>query len=229
MAEIIHIGTPPIPIMISRSERARRYSLRISNKDGKARLTVPKYSDVDAAIRFAMSQEVWLRKHLAKYTPQKALKVGDILVVEGQELAISAGQGRAVKIQDGRLLVPGRPEQLSAKLRGYLKARARDRLVPLSDHYASKLGQKIGKVTLRDTTSRWGSCTSDKNLMYSWRLILAPPRVLEYVAAHEACHLVEMNHSDRYWALVASIFPDYNEQRAWLRRHGTSLHQIDFS
>jgi predicted metal-dependent hydrolase len=229
MSDLFHIGEPPIPVHLSQSARARRYSLRISNKDGTVRLTIPHRSDRDAALRFAMSQELWLRKHLAKRPQLMVPTIGQPFLFEGRNLTVASGQGRAVRVMGDTIAVPGHPDQLSAKLRGFLKAQARDRLVPLSDHYADLLGRKIGKVSIRDTRSRWGSCSSEGNLMYSWRLIMAPPRVLEYVAAHEACHLIEMNHSDRYWAWVAKIFPDYQDQRTWLRKHGQTLHQVDFT
>jgi predicted metal-dependent hydrolase len=229
MSDLFYIGTPPIPVHVTQSARARRYSLRISNKDGAVRLTIPKYSDQDAALRFAMSQEVWLRKHLAKRPQLKVPEFGRTVLFEGREFVLGQGTGRSVQVVEDQMLVPGNEAQLNAKLRGFLKAQARNRLVPLSDHYASLLGKSVGKISIRDTRSRWGSCSSEGNLMYSWRLIMAPPRVLEYVAAHEACHLVEMNHSDRYWALVTKVFPDYKEQKAWLRQNGQSLHQVSFT
>ncbi|MBE0554766.1 MAG: M48 family metallopeptidase, partial [Rhodobacteraceae bacterium] len=95
-------------------------------------------------------------------------------------------------------------------------------------HYAGLLGRRVTGITLRDTRSRWGSCTAAGRLMFSWRLIMAPPAVLDYVAAHEAAHLVEMNHSPAYWAVVGRIFPGWQAQRGWLRRHGPGLHALRF-
>jgi predicted metal-dependent hydrolase len=91
------------------------------------------------------------------------------------------------------------------------------------------LGLPFGRVTLRDTRSRWGSCTSAGDLMFSWRLIMAPSAVLDYVVAHEVAHLAEMNHSDRFWAQVERLFPDHAAPRAWLRRNGAGLHAWDFT
>jgi predicted metal-dependent hydrolase len=101
-------------------------------------------------------------------------------------------------------------------------------LVQASDHYAAKIGRRVTRVTLRDTRSRWGSCTAEGALMYSWRLIMAPPEVLRYVAAHEVAHLVEMNHSNRFWAVVEGLYPGWQTQRAWLRSHGGALHGLRF-
>ncbi|MGB5557542.1 MAG: M48 family metallopeptidase, partial [Paracoccaceae bacterium] len=126
------------------------------------------------------------------------------------------------------LLVPGAPEQAAARIRAFLKLAARDRLNVAVDRYADLAGRRVSNITLRDTRSRWGSCTSDGRLMFSWRLIMAPPRVLDYVAAHEVAHLVEMNHSPAYWAVVRRIYPDYEVQRRWLRAHGQKLHAVRF-
>ena len=87
------------------------------------------------------------------------------------------------------------------------------------------LSHKINSITLRDTTSRWGSCTSNGRLMYSWRLVMAPREVQNYVAAHEVCHLIEMNHSNEYWQLVENVFPNYKLNRLWLKTNGNLLHQ----
>ena len=94
--------------------------------------------------------------------------------------------------------------------------------------YAARLGKGYTRLTLRDTRSRWGSCTSDGGLMFSWRLIMAPPSVLDYVAAHEVAHLAQMNHSPAFWAEVTRIYGDFDPPRQWLRTHGADLHRYQF-
>lgn len=140
-------------------------------------------------------------------------------------LVIAPGPGRHTVKSEDRLLVPARAQQLAGKLRAFYKLRARDVLVPASERYAGLLDRQIGRVTLRDTRSRWGSCTSQGNLMYSWRLAMAPVAVQDYVAAHEVCHLVEMNHSRAFWRLVQQVCPDFEQHRHWLRQHGAGLHR----
>ncbi len=110
----------------------------------------------------------------------------------------------------------------------FLKLRARDRLAAACDGFAASLGTHYRAIALRDTRSRWGSCTSEGNLMYSWRLVMAPPDVLDYVAAHEVAHRLEMNHSDRFWAHVERVCPDHKSHRRWLREEGTKLHAWRF-
>ena len=140
-----------------------------------------------------------------------------------------AGQpGGKLKLEGGRLLVSGPPEGAPGRARAFLKDAARAALVPAAHGYAEQVGRRAARITLRDTRSRWGSCSSEGALSFSWRLAMAPPEVLDYVAAHEAAHLVEMNHGPRFWALVERLRPDWRESRDWLRRHGGDLHRVDF-
>jgi predicted metal-dependent hydrolase len=124
--------------------------------------------------------------------------------------------------------VPEDKDRLGRSIQAFLRTLARDRLAAASDRYAAALGRPYGKITLRDTRSRWGSCTSQGDLMYSWRLIMAPPAVLDYVAAHEVAHLERMDHSPAFWNIVARLCPDHARHRDWLRTEGTALHRVRF-
>ena len=110
----------------------------------------------------------------------------------------------------------------------FLKHEARTALAPAVDHHAASLGVTPARLTLRDTRSRWGSCTARGDLMFSWRLIMAPPEVLDYVAAHEVAHLVEMNHSRAFWDTVARTCPGFEEPRRWLKQNAEALHRFRF-
>jgi hypothetical protein len=156
MAEQIKIGEPPIPVNIKRSARARRYSLRISSKDGAISLTMPKYAALGEAMRFAHEQEGWMRKHLSKQLNPIALTVGGSVLFDGEYRRIEQGTGRVVRFEGGVFAVPGNPDKTPAKLRAYFKTMARERMVAASIHYADRLERPIGRVTLRDTRSRWG-------------------------------------------------------------------------
>lgn len=227
-ANLLLPGPPPIEIALKRSARSRRFSLRVSQADGRVTLSLPMRARETEALAFARAQEDWIRAALARMPQVVAVGIGSDLPVEGQALRITHGSGRSVRIEDGALIVPGDPARVAARLAAYLKVRARDRLVAASDHFAAQIGRKVGRVTLRDTKSRWGSCTSDGALMYSWRLIMAPPRVLDYVAAHEVAHLVEMNHSADFWAVVERLFPGWQAERRWLKTQGGALQSIRF-
>ncbi|PVA10831.1 M48 family peptidase [Pelagivirga sediminicola] len=225
MGQHILPGNPPIEVTLRRSAQARRISLRVSALDGRVTLTLPKGLAEREALDFARSKREWLAGHLADRAPEVIVAPGASIPVEGQMLRIEEGRGRRVTCAEGSLQVPGGD---AARLQAWLKTLARDRLAAASDRYAAELGRRYARITLRDTRSRWGSCSSSGGLRYSWRLIMAPAGVLDYVAAHEVAHLEQMNHSPAYWAIVARLMPDYQSHRKWLRQSGTALHRYRF-
>jgi predicted metal-dependent hydrolase len=228
MGQHVLPGNPPVEINLKRSGRARRISLRVSALDGRVTLTVPKGVSEKAGLAFASEKADWLRQNAARHGEVNQVAERQQIPVEGQLLTVASGSGRSVRTQGDQIIVPGDPARLPARLSGYLKALARDRLAVASDLYADRLGRGYSRLTLRDTRSRWGSCSAQGALSYSWRLIMAPPDVLSYVAAHEVAHLAEMNHSDRFWAKVEEIHGPWTAQRDWLRREGAALHRIRF-
>lgn len=221
-------GDPPIPLLLRRSAQAKRISLRISQLDGRVTLTMPKRLAEREAMDFARSKETWIRKHLAARGDDVVVRLGSEIPLGGKSYSVQAGSGRRVQITPDGIFVPGPEARVGARLGAYLKEIARDRLAGASDDYAARLGRSYARLSLRDTRSRWGSCTSDGGLMYSWRLIMAPPEVLDYVAAHEVAHLAQMNHSPAFWAEVTRIYGDYAAPRRWLRTHGSTLHRYKF-
>ncbi|MEH6647983.1 M48 family metallopeptidase [Sulfitobacter sp.] len=221
-------GDPPISLILRRSAQAKRISLRISQLDGRVTLTMPKRLAEREAIDFARSKEAWIRKHLDARGGDVLVGIGAELPLGGRVYTVQSGSGRRVQITSDGIFVPGPPERAGKRLSAHLKELARDRLAGASDDYAALLGRSYARLSLRDTRSRWGSCTSDGGLMYSWRLIMAPPEVLDYVAAHEVAHLAQMNHSSAFWAEVAKIYGDYAAPRNWLRANGSTLHRYKF-
>lgn len=221
-------GTPPIPLVLRRSGRAKRISLRVSQLDGRVTLTLPHRVPLREGMAFAREKEAWLRKMLTERGSDIVIGVGAEVPIFGQPHIVTPGDGRRVRVAEGRVFVPGPPDRVGVRLGRHLKETARARLAAASDHYAAKLGKPYAAITIRDTRSRWGSCTAQGRLMYSWRLILAPPEVLDYVAAHEVAHLQEMNHSSAFWSAVASIHGPYDTPRRWLRRNGSDLHRYRF-
>ena len=224
----VTIGEPPIQITLRRMARARRFSLRVAAADGRVTLSLPLRARETDAMAFAQTQEGWIRAALAKMPQGFAVALGEKITVEGVALTLTTGQGRSVRIEGDQLIVPGNPDHVGAKVAAFLKLCARDRLATASDHYAAQIGREVTQISLRDTRSRWGSCTHQGALMYNWRLIMAPPAVLKYVAAHEVAHMVEMNHSDAFWAVVAQLYPTWKVQRAWLKRYGAQLQGVRF-
>jgi predicted metal-dependent hydrolase len=223
-------GSPPVEVHLKRSARARRFSLRVSRLDGKVTLSIPLRAREGEALAFLKGQEGWLRQTLQGMPDSIVQPVGfgSMVPVEGRDLQVGPGTGRSIRVEGDQILVPGDPASAGARLAAWLKVLARDRLARASTHYAGLVDRPYATLALRDTRSRWGSCSPDGRLMYSWRLIMAPPAVLDYVAAHEVAHLVEMNHSTAYWTVVSRICPGWQAQRAWLHQNGQTLHRLRF-
>lgn len=202
-------------------------TLRVSGQDGQVTLTLPPALPEAQAIAFAESRIPWLRRALAGVPQAAPVVFGAALPVEGRALVLTPAPVRSPVIEQGALLLPqSRPPAASAA--GFLRALAQARLAAASDRHAAALGRGFRALALRDTRSRWGSCTHDGRLMYSWRLAMAPPEVLDYVAAHEVAHLAHMDHSPRFWAAVGGLCPGWRTHRDWLRRNGAALQRWQF-
>lgn len=221
-------GNPEISVILRRSKRAKRLSLRVSRLKGQASLSLPMAFPYHRAEQFVREKETWLRQHMAEIPNAQLIGLGSEILLRGVSAPIIRGEGKRLQFNGGQLFVPGPDEMVAARVKAYLRGQAKLALHQATDHYAALLGRSFGRITLRDTTSRWGSCSSQGNLNYSWRLIMAPPDVLNYVATHEVCHLAEMNHSPAFWAHVSRLFPGYEAQKNWLRDNGEHLHSFKF-
>ncbi len=223
-------GQPPVEVHLKRSARARRFSLRVSRLDGKVTLSMPARAHEGEALEFLRGNEAWVRQTLSTMpgSTLQSVRPGAAIPVEGDPLILTPATGRGVRVEGQLLMIPGSVETMGPRVAAWLKVLARDRLATASTRYAALVGRSFTSLAIRDTRSRWGSCSPDGRLMYSWRLIMAPPAVLDYVAAHEVAHLVELNHSPAYWKIVTSICPDWKDHRGWLQAHGNTLHRLRF-
>jgi predicted metal-dependent hydrolase len=228
VGEAIRIGEPAIEIRLRRSSRARRMTLRVAHAGTGPTLTLPPGVPIAKARAFLSDQEGWLRRHMAARPAGGVVGDGTVLPFGGGTLTIRAAAGRGTVHREGVLAVPGPADGHAARVAAWLREEARSACVAAVDRHASSLGRKPGRISLRDPRSRWGSCTAGGDLMFSWRLIMAPAAVLDYVVAHEVAHLAELNHSPRFWAVVRRLCPDYQAPRDWLRRNGAALHAHDF-
>lgn len=216
-----------IQVTVRRSARARRMTLRVARSNGEVVLTLPQGVSLLDGKAFAESREAWLRKNRAAVPQVSRAEAGAFIPVAGRVLRITPAATRLIGIDGGALLVPqNRP--IGTVIAAWLKQVARTRLVRACDHYSAKLGIPYKAITLRDTRSRWGSCTHDKRLMFSWRLAMAPPDVLDYVAAHEVAHLRHMDHSAAFWDTTERLMPGHGVHRTWLRDNGAELHAWRF-
>ena len=218
---------PTIGATLRRSRQAKRLSLRISSLDGRITITGPHFVPESTFQDFLDSKAEWIlsnHKHIERIIVVDGVSVP----VLGEPHGIRTTNMHKISVEDDQILVPRRSSSIGAQVKGFLKSLACDHLAQASDHYAQRLGHSYQGLRLRDTRSRWGSCSSDGHLMYSWRLVMAPRDVLNYVAAHEVAHLVEMNHSKSFWSVVHDIYGDYEQPRDWLRTSGNQLHRYNF-
>ncbi|SON58278.1 hypothetical protein HDIA_4737 [Hartmannibacter diazotrophicus] len=222
-----------VRLSLNWNSRAKRYSLRIAHGRTEPVLTIPRGGTLERARAFASRHANWLAHHLDRAPQAVAFEPGAILPFRGEDHRLHpAGTLRGlVKIGPGdadeplpRILVPGDPARFERRVRDFLVAAARTDIEAAVARHTAVLGRSASRVTLRDTTSRWGSCSSRGALSFSWRLILAPPFVLDYLAAHEVAHLAEMNHGPRFWAHCESLCPRTAEARVWLKSNGSRLH-----
>ena len=227
MAETLNIGTPPIEVELRRNARAKRMTLRVSSVDGGAKLTLPKRVSKRAASKFLREQEDWLRERVDTAPERVIMQAGETITLHGEAYLLEPHSGARVILAPGKIFLPER-HAAGPVLERFIKTRAKNVITELAERDSQALGKAFGKVSLRDPRSRWGSCNSEGNLMFSWRLMLAPSQVLRYVVAHEVAHLAEMNHSPAFWAEVDGLMPDFEAPRAWLKKNGALLHRFDF-
>ena len=222
-----------VPVRYRRNPRAQRIVMRMDKTGKGIVLTVPDGTSHARAHEFARSQSGWIWQRLEAASDQKDSGglAGASIIVRGTSHVIIAAEGRGVPVHirdlpEPSLMVRGEPEHMVRRITDFLKREAKADLERTSRAYADAMNVSFKTITVRDTTSRWGSCSSNGTLSYSWRLILAPPRVLDYVAAHEVAHLREMNHGPGFWELVYRHCPHTDMARKWLRKNGHTLHRL---
>jgi hypothetical protein len=226
MAEPLRNPEPPLPYAVRRSARARRVRVTVG-PDGGVVVTLP----ARAPEREAAAAVVELRPWIDRRRREAAARVVRLARPEGTvpylgellELRPEAGRTRAHR-RGSVLLVPAaEPERRDALERWYRRA-ARAEVLPRLDAASAAIGRPYASLTIRDQRTRWGSCSAKGAMSFNWRLLLAPAEILDYVVWHEACHLVHLDHSPRFWAELARHRPGYREPQRWLRRNGAALH-----
>jgi hypothetical protein len=215
-------------LRVRHSHRAQRLALRIMPASGEVELVVPIRTSVKQGIAFAREKASWLKVHLSKLPPPVPFADGAIIPVFDQPRQIR----RTDELFDGiwltnkELQVAAPPETVSDVVRSWLRNQARKKLISRAQEKTGLLNSRFRRLTVRDTASRWGSCSPKGDLSFSWRIVMAPDYALDYLVAHEVAHLQEMNHSRRFWEIVDEIADQPDRGRAWLRDHGASLHRF---
>jgi predicted metal-dependent hydrolase len=219
-------------VQLRRHRQARRYTLRIQATTREVILTIPPRGTLQEAGEFARQHGGWIAARLGRLPEAAPFADGAVLPLRGVPHRIVHRRGLRGTVwtevgADGErlLCVAGEAPHIDRRVGDYLRREARRDLEAASRRHAAALGVAVRRVTVRDQSSRWGSCSTTGLLSFSWRLILAPSEVLAYLAAHEVAHLVEMNHSPRFWRLVQRICPEHERAKAWLDAHGSDLHR----
>ena len=192
----------------------------------RVELVLPCGVPAEFGLRFLQDKRRWIVARLDALPRPVPFVEGAIVPVLGLPHRIRRSLDPAappVAIVDGEIRVRGDPAHLRRRVRDHLAALAHDELARRARPLAAHIGHRVARISVRDTRSRWGSCSSSGNLSFSWRLIFAPEPVIDYVVAHEVAHLAEMNHGPRFWRLVESLMPGNAAPRAWLDRHRAQL------
>ena len=229
-----HVAGRELPLRVVENARAKRLTLRIDAGGQALRVTVPpglRPSEVD---RFLDRHRDWLELKLARLPDRPQVRAGVKIPLRGTPHLIVHRPGKrgtvAVACEDGApaLHVHGEEAHLPRRLADFLKREARRDIEPLVAKHTASVGRRAKAIRFKDTSSRWGSCTADGALSFSWRIMMAPPTVIDYLVAHEVAHLREMNHGPKFWALCRELCPRTDEARAWLKRNGSALQAIRF-
>ncbi len=218
----------PCPVRWRRSARARRVSLRIDAARGDVVVTLPNRASRKQGVALLTEHAGWVMQKLGGLAPERPFEAGAVVPIGGVEHVICHAPERrgSAFVEDGALVVAGEAAFIARRVRDFLRAEALRRIVLAARPHCEALGVSPSAIRLKDTRSRWGSCAPNRTLAFSWRLILAPDWVLDYVVAHEVAHLREMNHSPRFWAVVESRTPHRHTATAWLRQHGAALQRM---
>ena len=228
------VGERSLTLRVTESARASRLTLRIETGGRALKMTVPPGMPTREVESFLSRHQGWLEAKLAKYPDKPKLRPGVKLPVRGVPHLIIHEPARRGSVEqasdeDGPyLMVHGERAHLGRRLQDYLKKQAKNDIEPMALDMALKCGRKVKSIRFKDTKSRWGSCTSDGSLAFSWRIMMAPRPVIFYLVAHEVAHLTEMNHGPKFWKLTKELCPEMDKAKAWLKRNGPALQAIEF-
>jgi predicted metal-dependent hydrolase len=215
-------------LAIQISARAQRISLRVVPGKGCFDLVVPQGVTLEKAIEFAQSKVNWLVHRCEATTKKQPFAKGVLIQFRGHGVIIETTQQalRRVELTQNKLIVWDIRSNIDELVSDWLKHQAKQRFLELAKEKAATIGKSFKNIKIRDTKTRWGSCSVRGNLNFSWRLIMAPDFVTDYIAAHEVAHLAHMNHSPDFWDTVAQLSPNTKQAKDWLREYGASLHLL---
>jgi hypothetical protein len=230
--ELLRIAGEQVPITLRMNPRAHRMIVKVHPSTGEVSVVAPSRHSLNHALDFARSEREWIAARLEHVPPPVMLGLGAKIPFRGELHVIRKGEGRRTPVWVDRegeepvLRVSGQSEHAARRVQDFLKREARKSMELRVAAYAQAIDVKPRRITVRDTASRWGSCSTGRSLSFSWRLIMAPTFVLDYVVAHEIAHLRHMNHGARFWELVGEMVADIGRPQRWLNQNGGALHRF---
>lgn len=216
-----------LPVIVRQSSRSLRMSLRVDAQQERVIVVRPACVRQQDAVAFAQERADWVAARLRSMPPRLTFAPNEDVPILGLPHRIEhcPEARRGVWAEGGCLYVSGQEEHVPRRVRDYLVKRAGEEIDHRARLLAQEVGRSIRRISIRDTRTRWGSCSSAGDLSFCWRLVMAPEEVLHYVVAHEVAHLQEMNHSHHFWAVVQKLVGDSRAARHWLKEHGNHLHR----
>ncbi len=229
LPDYLQVGEEMVPLVIRRHQRAKRICLRYNPTSHAISLTLPRHTRVGDGLVFLMQKSEWLVETLREMPTKKQIKPGAVIPLLGKRVRIKHNPDltHAWELRDDVLYVSGAREEFSASVKYALREIATRTISQIATRYAERIGRRIQRISVRDTRSRWGSCSTTARLSFSYRLVFAPKEVMEYVVAHEVAHLRHMNHSQNFWNAVGDLIPDYEPAKDWLKLHGKDLYRFN--
>jgi predicted metal-dependent hydrolase len=220
---------------VRRSRRAKHLCLKVHCDSAELEVVVPGSYDLGLLEVVLQRKQDWVLDQLNRYQQLKKLALpgqdgGKRVYYRGCAcevvMKVEQGNNRSVFLSGGKLVVTvpaGSENEAGAVLEQWLRSAARQIITQRVEIISKALKLSYNRIFIRNQKTRWGSCSQKRNLNFNWRLVMAPPDVLDYIIIHELMHLIELNHSKKFWRLVADVCPDYQIQRAWLRKNGSRL------
>jgi predicted metal-dependent hydrolase len=226
----VELGGQEVPLDVQINKRARNISVRVDERTGGVELVLPRFVSKAEGLAFVREKTHWILGQLRDLPPRVPFEDGAMIPILGEDHVIMHRPDERgtvwVEAAQRTINVAGESPHVPRRVTDWLKKEARKEINARANAAAAALDKRILKIQIRDTRSRWGSCSEDARLSFSWRLMMAPEIVLAYVVAHEVAHLVELNHSNRFWRLVDRLCPGNEPAKYWLKRHGASLHRF---
>ena len=224
----VELGGRTVPIRIRRNPRARRLILRLDPDADGALVTLPPGAGVERALDLVRGKADWIVGRLDALPPRTPFADGGRVPFLGRQYRVRhrPGGARPVRVQETEIQVGGRLEHLARRLTDWFRRQARREIAGRVEIMTERLGKRAGRITVRDPRSRWGSCSAAGNLSFSWRLVMMPEEVLDYVVAHEVAHLEHPNHGPGFWRTVSALTGNAETSRAWLKEKGPGFHRF---